>query len=94
MPVLRIEHPVPDFDAWKQVFDSDPAGRKASGVRRYAISRPMDDDRFISVDLDFDTLGEAEAFVARMRELWAGTGARVSSDQRARLFETVEWREL
>jgi hypothetical protein len=26
MPILRIEHPVPDFDAWKTAFDSDPLG--------------------------------------------------------------------
>ena len=24
MPVVRIEHPVADYDAWKQAFDSDP----------------------------------------------------------------------
>jgi hypothetical protein len=22
MPILRIEHPVPDFDTWKRVFES------------------------------------------------------------------------
>jgi hypothetical protein len=24
--ILRIEHPVPDFDGWKKAFDSDPVG--------------------------------------------------------------------
>ena len=28
MHILRIEHPVPDYDAWKQAFDSDPIGRE------------------------------------------------------------------
>jgi hypothetical protein len=27
MHILRIEHPVPDYDAWKQAFDSDPLNR-------------------------------------------------------------------
>jgi len=34
MHILRIEHPVPNFDAWKKAFDSDPLGREQSGVRR------------------------------------------------------------
>jgi hypothetical protein len=37
MYILRIEHAVPDFAAWKKAFDSGPLGRKRSGVRRYRI---------------------------------------------------------
>jgi hypothetical protein len=40
MYILRIEHPVPDYDTWKASFDSDPIGRERSGVRRYRILRP------------------------------------------------------
>jgi hypothetical protein len=46
MPIVRIEHPVPDFEGWKQAFDSDPVGRGRSGVRRYAILRPVDDPNY------------------------------------------------
>jgi hypothetical protein len=35
MHILRIEHPVPDYDSWKAAFDSDPVGRERSAVRRY-----------------------------------------------------------
>jgi hypothetical protein len=31
MPILRIEHAVPDFNGWKRAFDSDPVDRKGSG---------------------------------------------------------------
>ena len=41
MHILRIEHPVPDYDAWKEAFDSNPISREHSGVRRYRILRPM-----------------------------------------------------
>jgi hypothetical protein len=34
MVILGIEHSVPNFDGWKQAFDSDPVGQKKSGVRR------------------------------------------------------------
>jgi hypothetical protein len=40
MHILRIEHPVPNFDTWKTAFDSDPIGRKQSGMHRYRILRP------------------------------------------------------
>jgi hypothetical protein len=35
MYVPHIEHPVPNFNGWKQAFDSDPVGRVKMGVRRY-----------------------------------------------------------
>jgi hypothetical protein len=55
MYMLRIEHPVADYERWKQVFDSDPVGREKSGVRRYQILRPIDDPRYVMIDLEFDT---------------------------------------
>ena len=71
MHILRIEHPVPDYDAWKEAFDSDPIGRQQSGVRRYRILRPTDDPNYVMVDLDFDSASEAEAVHSALRELWS-----------------------
>lgn len=51
MYILRIEHPVSDFDGWKMVFDSDPVGREKSGVRRYRVLRPIDDANYVMIDL-------------------------------------------
>ncbi len=76
MHILRIEHPIPDFDGWKKAFDSDPVGRKKSGVRRYQVLRPIDDPNYVMIDLEFDTAREAEALLAAMRVVWgrvAGT---------------------
>jgi hypothetical protein len=94
MPTVRIEHAVPDFDGWKQVFDGDPADRKGSGVRRYRLSRAVTDPHFVTIDLDFDTLAEAEGFLATMERLWAGPAKAVMVDPRARIVETVEAVEL
>jgi len=55
MPTVRTEHAVPNFDQWKRAFDSDPAGRKASGVRRYQVFRARDNPNLVMIDLDFDT---------------------------------------
>ena len=91
MPTLRIEHAVPDFTRWKQAFDSDPADRKGSGVRRYEVSRSVDDPNFVMIDLEFDSVGEAEGLLAKMRRVWGSDqGQKVMRNPQARIVETVE----
>jgi hypothetical protein len=92
MPILQIEHPVPDFDAWKKAFDSDPIGRERSGVRRYRVLRPVGDPNYVMIDLEFDSAAEAEAAQVALRELWDRVD--VIRDPRARIVETVESKEL
>ncbi len=91
MYILRIEHSVPDYDAWKEAFDSDPIGRERSGVRRYRILRPTDDPNYVMIDLEFDSASEAEAAHAALRELWGRVDV-VRSPQ-ARIVEALESKE-
>ena len=91
MHILRIEHPVPDYETWKAAFDSDPIGREHSGVRRYRILRPTNDPNYVMVDLEFDSAREAEAVHAALRELWSRVD--VMHDPRARTVEVVESKE-
>lgn len=93
MATLRIQHRVPDFGSWKKAFDSDPAGRQRSGVRRYNVSRPVDDPNYVMIDLEFDSVEAAAGLLATMRTVWAGAGAAVSSDQQAHIVEVVESKE-
>jgi hypothetical protein len=90
MFVLRIEHPVPDYDGWKKAFDSDPVGRKTSGVRRYQVMRPLDDPHYVLIDLEFDTRQQAEALLAAMRKVWGEVQGTIMSNPRARIVEAVE----
>jgi hypothetical protein len=94
MPILRIEHAVPDFNDWKQAFDNDPADRKGSGVRRYQILRSVEDPNYVMIDLEFDSLDEAEGLLAKMRRVWSGDGQRVMRNPQARIVDSVESREL
>ena len=95
MPILRIEHPTANYEAWKKTFDTDPFDRAASGVRSYRIMRGNEDPNFVMVDLEFDTLSEAQAVEAKLRQLWGRVEKEglISSPQ-ARIVETVETREL
>jgi hypothetical protein len=90
MAILRIEHPVPDFEAWKRAFDSDPADRRGSGVRRYRIMRPVEDPNYVLVDLEFDTRNEAESLLAAMRAIWERVTGVVMSDPRVQIVDAVQ----
>ena len=94
MPVLRIEHSVPDYDGWKRAFDGDPADRKGSGVRRYQVFRSIEDPNYVLIDLEFDRLDEAEGLLAKMRRVWSGEGQNVMRNPQARIVETVESNEV
>ena len=91
--ILRIEHPVLNFDGWKKAFDSDPVGREKSGVRRYRVLRPVDDANYVMIDLEFDTASQAEALLAAMRVVWGRVEGKIIINPQARIVEAVETRE-
>jgi hypothetical protein len=93
MFILRIEHPVLDFDGWRKAFDSDPVGRKKSGVRRYRVLRPIDDAKYVMIDLEFDTASQAEALLAAMRAVWGRVEGKIVMNPKARIVEAVETKE-
>ena len=93
MYILRIEHPVPDFDGWKKAFDSDPVGREKSGVRRHRVATPIDDANYVMIDLEFDTTSQAEALLAAMRVVWGRVQGKIMINPQARIVETVETKE-
>jgi len=94
MPTLHIQHSVPNFDGWKRAFESDPMDRKGSGVRRYHVHRAVADPSFVMIDLEFDTLGDAEVMLEKLRQLWAGPGGAVMRNPEAWIVETLESKSL
>jgi hypothetical protein len=61
---------VGDYDAWKQMFDSDPAGRKEA-AKGHTISRSVDNPSDVFVRVEFASVAEAKSF----REQLLGSGA-------------------
>lgn len=94
MPIVRIEHTVQDFELWKQMFDTDPADRKGSGVRRYQILRAQDEPNYVMIDLEFDSNDEAETFLRTIKQVWDGPAKAVMQNPRARVADRVEENEL
>jgi hypothetical protein len=90
MIVLRIQHSVPSFEAWKQAFDSDPVDRRASGVRRYHVYRAAADPHLVMIDLELDSTADAEKLLEKLRRLWTGPGGAVMRNPAAWIVEGVE----
>jgi len=99
MCTLQIEHAIRDFETWKAAFARDPIGRQQAGVRRYRVCRPQDDPRYVIIDLDFAEVGQAQAFLERLREVWSradlspglerGAGA-AAAPPRTRIVDQVD----
>jgi len=62
MATLRIEHAIHDYDLWLKAFDSFEQARAKAGVRGFAVRQPVEDPKYLMLDLEFDTQGQAESF--------------------------------
>ena len=67
MPTLHIEHAVSGFATWKAAFDRFEEFRQQSGVLHERIQQPVDDPKYVVVDLDFESVDEAQRFLKFLR---------------------------
>ncbi len=70
MTTLHIENTVRDYETWQEAFDKFERFRADNGVRSYRICRQVSDPNEITVDLEFGSLEEAEAFVPLLVQIW------------------------
>ena len=59
-------------------------------MRRYQISRPLDDAKYVMIDLEFDTVEQAEALLAAMRVVWARVEGTIMMNAKTRIVEIIE----
>jgi hypothetical protein len=72
MTTLRIEHAIHDYGTWHKAFDSFAEARANAGVRSFTIRLPVDDPKYLTLDLEFDTAGQAEAFAQFLHQhVWS-----------------------
>ena len=96
MHVLRVEHPIRDFDTWKGAFDRFSGFRQQSGMHRYRVLRPIDDPNYIMIDLEFDSPSEAESFLAALwHNVWSSREAAPAllGEPQTRIVEAGEIKE-
>ena len=92
MPTLLIEHSISDFATWHEAFTRFATRREEGGVLGERIMQPVDDPRYVIVDLDFATLEEAQRFQQFLEtQVWstpANSPALVGSP-RARIVDSA-----
>ena len=74
---LHIEHPISDLESWLSAFARFADARARAGVRAHRVRRPVDDEHYIYIELDFDTVEAAHAF-KRFLETTVWTSADAS----------------
>ena len=92
MPTLHIEHAITDFEAWSAAFNRFAEARRQAGVRDARVRRPVDDPAYVVLDLDFDTIDEAQAFLDFLTtQVWASAAnsPALAGRVQARILEPV-----
>ncbi len=88
--MLRREPPDANCERWRKAVGSDLVGRQKSGIRRRQMLRPVDDPKYVMIDLEFDSAKDAEALLAAMREVWGRVTGTIVSNPQSRIVEAVE----
>ncbi len=76
MATLHIEHAITDLATWQAAFDRFADVREAAGVRGHRVQQPVEDPRYVVIDLDFGTTEEAERFLDFLEtNVWSSADA-------------------
>lgn len=67
MALMLMNFELDDYDAWKQVFDSDPIGRKAV-AKGHRISRAADNPNEVFLAVEYPSVEDARTFRGRLME--------------------------
>lgn len=65
MAFVMINFEVDDYDTWKTMFDSDPAGRRQS-AKGHQIFRATDNPNHVFIGTEFASVDDAKAFRERL----------------------------
>jgi hypothetical protein len=83
--IMLIHFEVDDYDAWKPLFDEDPAGRAEAGATSYKVSRAVDNPNEAFIRVEFPSVDQAKAF----REKLLASGALERGGMRLKSGPTV-----
>jgi hypothetical protein len=73
MTTLHIQHPITDIETWSSAFNRMADVRRKAGVLAARVQSPIDDPRYVVIDLDFDTTDSASAFLNFLKTRVWGT---------------------
>ena len=92
MATLNIEHEITDLETWLTAFGRFAQARRDAGVKAERVHQPIDDAKYILVQLDFEDAAAATAFKEFLEtNVWASSDASpgLAGMPRARVLEPV-----
>ena len=92
MFTLSIEHAITDFPTWKGAFDRFAGARAQAGVQGHRIRRPLGDEHYLVIELDFPSREQAEGFRRFLHDVvWANNDASpgLAGAPQARVLEPI-----
>ncbi|MEO7991715.1 MAG: hypothetical protein ABI663_19335 [Chryseolinea sp.] len=78
----------------EKAFDQNPINRKKSGVKRYHIFQPADDDNFVIIDLEFKNLNEAKATQTALQNMWGKIEGSLIFNPKVLILKEIESSEV
>jgi len=76
-----------NYDAWKQMFDTDPAGRAQSGTG-HRVFRGVDNPNQVFVGVEFPSVEDAKSFQERL--IASGAMDNVTVEAQPTIAELVD----
>ena len=67
MALMLMGFEVDNYDEWKQLFDSDPGGRKAV-AKGHRLSRSVDNPNEIYLAVEYSSAADAKAVLGRLQQ--------------------------
>lgn len=92
MFTLSIEHGITEYPVWKQAFDRFADARTQAGVLGHRIRRPVGDEHYLVIELDFPSQEQAEGFRKFLYDVvWAKRDASpgLEGAPQARVLEPI-----
>ena len=94
MASLNIQHPITDLPTWLAAFSGFAEKRRLAGVLSETVRQPVGDDRFVVIDLDFETVDQATAFLQFLETaVWASNenSPALAGTPDAKILEPVDF---
>jgi hypothetical protein len=92
MATLHIEHPISDLKTWLTAFAKFAEARQKAGVRAERVYQPIEDSKYIVLDLDFDAVDDAVQFKNFLESnVWSSRAASpgLAGAPRARVLKRI-----
>jgi hypothetical protein len=87
MVLMLMGFETDNYDEWKQLFDSDPAGRKAV-AKGHRLSRSVDNPNQVFLAVEYESADDARGVLERLRS--AGVFERFQPTLGPEIVEVAE----